>query len=217
MKLSSKTLLRISATGLLVHVVYLLIISIHFRVFGNSYIRYPILYEAIIQSVHGITLVSIVLALFVVYKQRKAMPTPDKRFRIMTYVTAGLLLFGLIIGMETFPIDIWGGYIMYIPLWMRCIEVSTLFVWLWMLSNRTGTETLAKPVTIITLCSGITIVLLLVLMVIATVYVLIHGYVYGFHTRIIYHWITLLVPILVICSYALSIKRASKKHRKENQ
>lgn len=217
MKLSSKTLLRISAVGIVVPVVFQLMIKILPHIIDDFYKWYYLWRDAIGQSMMVIVLVTIALALIAIYKQRNAMPTPDKRFRIMTYVTAGLLLFGLIIGMETFPIDVWGGYVLYIPLWMRCIEVTALFVWLWMLSNRTGEETLAKPVTIITLCSGIMIVLFLVLMMIATIYVLIHGNVYGFHTYLIYHWIKTLVPVFVIGSYALSIRRASKKHHKENQ
>lgn len=219
MKFSSKTLLRISAIGLLVHVVYSWVIMILMHIYGNHQVKYPILYEAIGQSVVFITLISIALALFVFYKQRKTMPTPDKHFRIMTYVTAGLLLLSLIIGIvDTSILNICYFHVICIPLWMLCIDVTVVFVWLWMLSNRTGEEALAKPVTIITLCSGIMIVLYLVIRVIVSIYVFAHGIDYDFHTfLIIYLWITLLVPVLVIGSYAISIKRASKTYHRENQ
>lgn len=207
MKNIFQSLLRISAIGIMVPIVYCLVITSLRHAFGFFSMAYPLWREAIDQSIVEITLVSIVLALLVIYQQRKAMPTPDKRFRIMTYITAGLLLLGIIIGALTFPVIYGGWCLIYIPLWMRLIEAIALFVWLWMLSNRTGTEPLAKPVANLALSGVILILLLLVLMVVATIYVLIHGHVYGFGTFVYSQWLSILVPLITIGSYALSIKR----------
>lgn len=210
MKLSSKTLLRISAVVAVVSVVYSLIYHILIlQSEGLFSTGYPLWLDAIDRGIVGIVLVCLALATFVIYHRRNTMPTPDKRFRVTTYITAGMLLLGIILGISTFPVIHGRWFCIYVPLWYRCIEVVAIVTWLWMLSNRQGEETLSKPVVVLALCGGILALMVIVLMIIAGIYVLLNGCVYngGIGTFTYYQWVKTFVPLVVIGSYAISIMR----------
>lgn len=210
MKLSSKTLLRISAVVAVVSVVYSLIYHILIlQSEGLFSMGFPLWLDAIDRSIVGIVLVCLALATFVIYHRRNTMPTPDKRFRVTTYITAGMLLLGIILGISTFPVIHGRWFCIYVPLWYRCIEVVAIVTWLWMLSNRQGEETLSKPVVVLALCGGILALMVIVLMIIAGIYVLLNGHVYngGIGTFAYYHWVKTFVPLVAIGSYAISIMR----------
>lgn len=210
MKLSSKTLLRLAAVGVVLPIAYSLIY--HFLILQSGELfnmGYPLWLDVIDRSIGGIVLVSLSIATFVIYHQRNTMPTPDKRFRVITYITAGILLFVIILGIYSFPIIHGRWFCIYVPLWYRCIEVVAIVTWLWMLSNRQGEETLSKPVAVFALCGGILALMVIALMIIAGIYVLLNGHVYngGIGTFAYYQWVKTFVPLVVIGSYAISIMR----------
>ena len=210
MKLSSKTLLRLAAIGAVLSIVYSLVYHFLTSQSGGLFsMGYPLWLDAIDRSIVGIVLISLAIATFVIYHRRNAMPTPDKRFRVTTYITAGMLLLGIILGISTFPVIHGRWFCVYVPLWYRCIEVVALVTWLWMLSNRQGEETLSKPVIVLTLCGGVLALMVIASMIIAGIYVLLNGHVYngGIGTFAYYQWVKTFVPLVVIGSYAISIMR----------
>lgn len=207
---SSKTLLRLAAIGAVVSVVYSLIYHILIlQSEGLFSTGYPLWLDAIDRGIVGTVLVSLFIATFVIYHQRNTMPTPDKRFRVTTYIIAGMLLLGIILGISTIPVIHGRWFCIYVPLWYRCIEAVAIVTWLWMLSNRQGEETLSKPVAVLALCGGILALMVIALMIIAGIYVLLNGCVYngGIGTSAYYQWVKTFVPLVVIGSYAISIMR----------
>lgn len=210
MKLSSKTLLRISAVVAVVSVVYSLIYHILIlQSEGLFSMGYPLWWDAIDRGIVGIVLISLAIATFVIYHRRNAMPTPDKRFRVTTYITAGILLLGIIVGIYSYSVIHGRWFCIYVPLWYRCIEMVAIVTWLWMLSNRQGEETLSKPVAVFALCGGVLALMVIALMIIAGIYVLLNEHVYngGIGTFAYYQWVKTFVPLVVIGSYAISIMR----------
>lgn len=210
MKLSSKTLLRLAAIGAVLPIAYSLIY--HFLILqpgGLFSMGYPLWLDVIDRSIAGVVLLSVFIATFVIYHHRNAMPTPDKHFRVTTYITAGILLLGIILGISTIPVIHGRWFCIYVPLWYRCIEAVAIVTWLWMLSNRRGEETLSKPVAVLALCGGILALMVIALMIIAGIYVLLKGCVYngGIGTFAYYQWVKTFVPLVVIGSYAISIMR----------
>lgn len=210
MKLSSKTLLRLTAIGAVLSIAYSLIY--HFLIMqsgGLFSMGYTLWLDAIDRSIVGIVLVCLSFATFVIYHRRNTMPTPDKRFLVTTYITVGILLLGIILGIYAFPVIHGRWFCIYVPLWYRCIEAVAIVTWLWMLSNRQGEETLSKPVAILALCGGILALMVIALMIIAGIYVLLNGCVYngGIGTSAYYQWVKTFVPLVVIGSYAISIMR----------
>ncbi len=218
MKLSSKTLLRLAAIGLAIINTYWLIDKL-FHVFLslNDHWR-----DIVSGTAYISTIVCITIALFVVYKQRNAMPTQDKRFRIMTYLTAGLLLLRLICAHVT---NHHGMYLIHTPYWIWNIANIAILIWLWMFSNRTGEETLTKPVAIIILCGGIAFLLPLTLTVIdnipPSIFFLIgklwggnigdffislctQQILPGFSRFAYFNWLMTIAPVITFESYALS-------------
>lgn len=206
MKLSEKTLLRISAIGLLIYAASLLVYNIvpSWR-FGLSHDAKDIYRDGFA----CIEFLSFALACFATYRSRAKMPSADIKSRILLHL-AGWTAVIFLLDAVFFPIVINGMWMVYFPPYVSAIVCVEVGLALWFISNGKRQIALPNGLTAAITIAGTACCAALLLIIIAALYALIHRHVFGFNTFCWISWVRCLTASIVLPWLAVYFS----KHRK---
>lgn len=140
---------------------------------------------------------------------RKILPAMNKPMRIYTLIIGFAFCLSMVYALiERILFNDFSYYGCYPETWWRIVLIVSSIVWLWLFSSSKKEQTMsvraAKTIMVVP-----TIILgsAFLVQVIAGVYVLVIGHVFGFHTWIVLSWLRYLVPSFIV----LTLLTISKK------
>ena len=146
-----KKLVTLSAVGMAVYTVHCLLQLIPaVRELTNRLLPSVTVWDdAYFGTWFGVLMTVVIMTIVVMLKRGKHEPAmPDKPFRRMTYITAIIAVFAVVIGCYATDISIYYTPYFYVPRVIRIPLMVMAAVWLWMMSRQDGIGRISKALRI---------------------------------------------------------------------
>ncbi len=200
---SIKTLTTLAAIGMTlytVHCMLRLIPAVRHAV--HSLLPTATVYDdAYYGAWFGLLMAVVIMTILIMLNRGKQEPAmPDKPYRVMTYVTTFIAVYGLIIGHS---VCIHSTYYLYIPEVILIPLLLSATAWLWLMTRQPGIGRISKALRVASIIGIIGLCIPVLLMLIFAVYYCFTGNLILLHSWAISSWTEITIPTFLLTWYSI--------------
>ena len=154
----------------------------------------------------GVLMTVVIMTIVVMLKRGKQDPTmPNKPFRRMTYITAIIAVFAVVIGCYATDISIYYTPDFYVPIVIRIPLMLCATVWLWMMSCQDGIGHISKALRVAAIIGIIGFSVPISRMIISAIYYVFNGEVIIYRSWAVSSWAKITIPAFLLVWYSIEL------------
>ena len=154
----------------------------------------------------GLLMTVVIMTIVVMLKRGKQDPAmPNKPFRRMTYITAIIAVFAVVIGCYATDISIYYTPDFYVPIVIRIPLMLCATVWLWMMSCQDGIGRISKALRIVAIIGIVGLSVPISRMIISAIYYVFNGEVIIYRSWAVSSWAKITIPAFLLVWYSIEL------------